>query len=198
LDHARRFLIPFPAVAEGPANLEDTVFSIPCPEKVFQPARRKVLPKSVSMVSCAAGIALAFLAGAATGKLAAPQTSAFAAAQAQPVAQALESPAQPLLAAVLSSSAAVATPRSRRIRFTLNESGKFQRVGPLELRLKKADEKKQTFTLTLQMKNKRVELQGRALAEPIRLHPSGARESEILIQRIEGSQVEGYLRVQAQ
>jgi len=204
LHYARRFLIPFPDAAGPQFDLEDTVYAIPCPEKLFQPARRKLtLPRSVSLYSCAAGIAIAFLTGTAAGRLSSPQ-SGFAAgmpsvgppsAAAQVPQSLLPAVDQPMPAGIASTSPAASTPALRRIRFTLNQSRSFQRVGGLQLRLKKADAKRQTFTLTLQMKDKRVELQDRTLAEPIRVHPAGARESEILIHRIEGNHIEGVMRM---
>ncbi len=199
MNQARRFLIPFPNASEGLSSPEDTVCSVPCPDKLFQPARRKwTLPRTVSLPACAAGIAAAFLSGAILTQLtmvAPPAVEIREKAKEAYVQPPNAAEILPVPAGIVSESPSVTAPKLRRIRFALDESRKFRRVGPLELRLKKADARKQTFTLTLQMKDKRVELRDRNVAEPIRLQPLGGLPSEILVHRIDSDHVEGYLRV---
>jgi hypothetical protein len=198
---ARRYLIPFP---EPPLRFdpEDTVCALPMPERLFQlPRRKPVLPRSVSTPVCAAGIAAAFALGTSVGAMVAERrTPALAAAAAHaPVVQPETSSAPELRLAAPAVAAGSLLQQSivrpQRIRFRLAESKQFQSVGPLRLRLKKADAKRQMYTLTLQVRDKLIELQNRALAEPVRLYTAGAAPREILIQRIEPDYVEGYLRL---
>ena len=206
---ARRHLIPFPSPSElalPPAtsfNPDDTVYAHPRPEHVFRPARRRLaLPAAISSKWCAAGLALSFLAGVSVARLvgfAVEQQSEVAITipahhgTAAPGPLASVDATMPIERAATKTVSPATAARLKKFTFTLRESREFQQVGPFALRLKRADARRQTYTLALQMKDKQVEIRDRALAEPIRLQPAGVGASEIFIRRIEADQVEGIL-----
>lgn len=195
---ARKYLIPFPAPAVKTPSVDDTIYAMPRPEILFQPTLRRFhfpalrIPRQVSLRFCLAGVVAAAVAGMAAGRMtASPPLSAPIYSQA--IARLTTGQAMPVAAVTVFPAPIV---RTQKIPFQLTQEQGFQRVGPFLLKLKKADEKRQTFTLTLQTKDNRVELQDRALAETIRLNPNDQGQSEILVQRIDDNRIEGFMRVQ--
>lgn len=215
---ARKYLIPFPVAPAKSPGIDDTVYAMPRPEFLFEPARPKFnftrinfkrisipkipipsIPRSISRHAWVASIAAAVLLGVVVGRLTArpapyaPITSAAVSRAAAGFNLANLRPSMPIAAVTVFPTPIV---RTRRISFQLSKEQGFQRVGPFLVRLTKADEKRQTFTLTLQTKDGRVDLQDRALAETIRLNPADDRPSEILVNRIDDNRIEGLVKVQ--
>lgn len=195
MNQVRRFLIPFPAAGEEEHfSPDDTVCSRPCAEKLFEPARLKFrLPRTVSLQLCVAGMVAAFLSGASMAQWGPRAEAPVAASQNLPRLRVPTDASPSPAAAILPAAARPATHQPRRIRFTLDESRKFQKVGHLQLRLKKADARRQIFTLALQMDNQHLELRDRNVAEPIRLQTANGRQNEILVHRINSDHVEGSI-----
>lgn len=207
MNAARRYLIPFPVSAAKSPGIDDTVYALPRAEFLFEPTRKfnfkplnvPSIPRTVSRHACVASIAAAVLVGVVVGRStanpapSAPITSAAVSRLAAGHSLANLRPIMPVAAVTVFPTPIV---RTRKIRFHLTQANGFQRVGPFLLKLKKADGKKQTFTLTLQTKDNRVELQDRALAETIRLNPAHQGQSEILVHRIDDHRIAGFMRVQ--
>jgi serine/threonine protein kinase len=79
-------------------------------------------------------------------------------------------------------------------RLDLRESTKFVKVGPLLVRVNKANGKKQVFTLAFSTKEHVVEMKDRTLYEPIRFYDERTRRTlEVVVYRIENGHVSGYL-----
>ncbi|MBI4893885.1 MAG: hypothetical protein HY821_24930 [Acidobacteria bacterium] len=80
--------------------------------------------------------------------------------------------------------------------FTLPKSGGPQRVGDIRLTLKKADVKRNRFTLDVLADDKRVEKKDRTINEPVQFYTSAARTPyEVVINEVRKDQVIGYLAV---
>jgi uncharacterized phage infection (PIP) family protein YhgE len=80
--------------------------------------------------------------------------------------------------------------------FTLPRKGAPQRVGDIQLALKKADVKRNRFTLDVMADDKRLEKKDRSLNEPVQFYTSGARTPyEVVVNEIRKDQVIGYLSV---
>jgi DNA repair exonuclease SbcCD ATPase subunit len=80
--------------------------------------------------------------------------------------------------------------------FTLPKTGGPQRVGDIRLALKKADVKRNRFTLDVMADDKRVEKRDKSINEPVQFYTSGARiPYEVVVNEIRKDQVIGYLSV---
>jgi hypothetical protein len=80
--------------------------------------------------------------------------------------------------------------------FTLPKKGKPQRVGDIQLALKKADLKRNRFTLDVLADDKRVEKKDKNINEPVQFYTGGARlPYEVVVNEIRKDQVIGYLAV---
>jgi TolA-binding protein len=80
--------------------------------------------------------------------------------------------------------------------FTLPKSGGPQRVGDIQLALKRVDTKRSRFTLDVMADDKRVEKKDRTINEPVQFYISGARTPyELVVNEIRKNQVIGYLSV---
>ncbi len=80
--------------------------------------------------------------------------------------------------------------------FTLPKSGGAQRVGDIQLTLKKADVKRNRFTLDVMADDRHVEKKDRTINEPVQFYTSGARTPyEVVVNEIRKDQVIGYLSV---
>ncbi len=80
--------------------------------------------------------------------------------------------------------------------FTLPKTGGPKKVGDIQLALKKADTKRNRFTLDVMADDKRVEKRDRTINEPVQFYTSGARTPyEVVINEIRKDQVIGYLSV---
>jgi serine/threonine protein kinase len=81
-----------------------------------------------------------------------------------------------------------------RYEFSLSEATEFTEVGPISIRLNKADPKRQMYTVTVQVRENRMELRDRALLEPVSFyHDQSRRMLELVVSKIEERNVKGYL-----
>jgi hypothetical protein len=80
--------------------------------------------------------------------------------------------------------------------FTLPRNGGAQKVGDIQLALKKADVKRNKFTLDVMADDKRVEKKDKNLNEPVQFYTAAARTPyEVVVNEIRKDQVIGYLAV---
>ncbi len=80
--------------------------------------------------------------------------------------------------------------------FTLPRNGGAQKVGDIQLALKKADVKRNKFTLDVMTDDKRVEKKDKNLNEPVQFYTAAARTPyEVVVNEIRKDQVIGYLAV---
>jgi uncharacterized phage infection (PIP) family protein YhgE len=82
------------------------------------------------------------------------------------------------------------------IEFTLPKTGGPQKVGDIQLALKKVDTKRNRFTLDVMADDKRVEKKDRTINEPVQFYTSGTRSPyELVVNEIRKDQVVGYLAI---
>jgi len=78
--------------------------------------------------------------------------------------------------------------------FTLSKDGKMQKVGDIELTLRKADTGRNRFTLDVLADDKRVEKKDRTINEPVQFYTSKAHQPyELVVNQVKKNQVLGYL-----
>lgn len=78
--------------------------------------------------------------------------------------------------------------------FTLAKNGKMQKVGDIELTLRKTDTGRNRFTLDVVADDKRVEKKDRTVNEPVQFYTSKARQPyEIVVNQVQKNQIVGYL-----
>ena len=78
--------------------------------------------------------------------------------------------------------------------FTLAKNGKMQKVGDVELMLRKADTGHSRFTLDVMADDKRMEKKDRGINEPVQFYTSKARQPyEIVVNEVQKNKVVGYL-----
>jgi len=78
--------------------------------------------------------------------------------------------------------------------FTINKSKEPRRVGDVAVILKKADPKKNRFTIELVADDKRVEKKDKNLNEPVQFYVSKARQPyELVVNEVKKDQIVGYL-----
>lgn len=78
--------------------------------------------------------------------------------------------------------------------FTLAKDGKMQKVGDIQLMLRKADVGRNRFTLDVLADDKRVEKKDRTVNEPVQFYTQKARQpDEIVVNKVGKNQVTGYL-----
>jgi hypothetical protein len=78
--------------------------------------------------------------------------------------------------------------------FTLPRTGALQRVGDIQLALKRADVKRNRFTLDVMADDKRVEKRDKTINEPVQFYTSGMRAPyEVVVNEVRKDQVIGYL-----
>jgi chromosome segregation ATPase len=78
--------------------------------------------------------------------------------------------------------------------FTLAKNAGMQKVGDIELVLKKADTGRNRFTLDVLADDKRVEKKDRTVNEPVQFYTSRAHQpDEIVVNQVQKNQIVGYL-----
>ena len=78
--------------------------------------------------------------------------------------------------------------------FDITKSQHSQRVGSIDIRLKKASRKRNRYTMELLVDDKKVEKKNRTLLEPVQFYVAGARiPHEIVVSKIQKNRVVGYL-----
>ena len=80
------------------------------------------------------------------------------------------------------------------VEFDLRKVSKRQKVGTLQLELKKTDEKRQKYTLNLIADDKTVEKKDKNVFEPVQFYQQGYRQAtEIVVQQIFKDRITGYV-----
>jgi len=78
--------------------------------------------------------------------------------------------------------------------FTLAKNGKMQKVGDIELMLKKADAGHNRFNLDIMADDKRVEKKDRTVNEPVQFYTAKAHQPyELVVNQVDKNQIKGYL-----
>lgn len=78
--------------------------------------------------------------------------------------------------------------------FQLAKTKQPQRVGEIQLRLKKADAKRSKYTLDVFADDKRIEKKDKTANEPVQFYVAGARQPyEIVVYEVEKGKIVGYL-----
>jgi hypothetical protein len=80
------------------------------------------------------------------------------------------------------------------VEFRLNKTKDMQKVGDVAVILKKADMKKNRYTIELLVDDKRVEKKDKTVNEPVQFLTSRARQPyEIVVNEVKKDQIAGYL-----
>lgn len=80
------------------------------------------------------------------------------------------------------------------VEFDLRKSSKRQKVGTLQLELKKTDVKHQRYTMNLIVDDRTIEKKDKTLFEPVQFYQIGYRQpTEIVVQQIFKNRVTGYV-----
>jgi len=78
--------------------------------------------------------------------------------------------------------------------FTLAKDGKMQKVGDIELLLRKADAGHNRFNLDIMADDRRVEKKDRTVNEPVQFYTSAAKQPyELVVNQVGKNQITGYL-----
>jgi hypothetical protein len=80
--------------------------------------------------------------------------------------------------------------------FTLQKAKSAQRVGPVQLKLDKADQKKSRYTMTVLADDKSIEKKDKTAGEPVQFYVKGSARSapyEIVVFDVGKNQITGYL-----
>jgi hypothetical protein len=80
--------------------------------------------------------------------------------------------------------------------FTVNKSKSPQRVGPVELTLSKADQKRSKYTMTVLADDKSIEKKDKTAGEPVQFYVKGTQRYapyELVVFEVNKNQVTGYL-----
>ncbi|HEY7680775.1 MAG TPA: hypothetical protein VIC04_09690 [Terriglobia bacterium] len=80
------------------------------------------------------------------------------------------------------------------VEFDLRKAAKRQRVGNLQLELKKTDEKRQKYTINLIADDRTIEKKDKTVFEPVQFYRVGDRQAtEIVIQQVFKDRIVGYI-----
>ncbi|MBI4465186.1 MAG: hypothetical protein HY647_10825 [Acidobacteria bacterium] len=80
--------------------------------------------------------------------------------------------------------------------FDLRKTSRRQRIGPLQLELKKTDVKRQKYTLNLVADDKTIEKKDKTVFEPVQFYLEGyAQPTEIVVNQIDKDRIVGYVSV---
>jgi chromosome segregation ATPase len=80
------------------------------------------------------------------------------------------------------------------VEFDLRKANKRQRVGNMQLELKKTDEKRQKYTINLIADDRTIEKKDKTVFEPVQFYRVGERQAtEIVIQQIFKDRIVGYI-----
>ena len=82
------------------------------------------------------------------------------------------------------------------LEFDLRKSSKRQRIGPVQLELRKTDAKRQKYTLNLVADDKAIEKKDKTVFEPVQFYLEGyAQPTEVVVNKIEKDRIVGYISV---
>ena len=80
------------------------------------------------------------------------------------------------------------------VEFDLRKANKRQKVGSLQIQLKKTDEKRQKYTIELVSDDKTIEKKDKTVFEPVQFYQQGYRQpAEIVVQEISKDRIKGYV-----
>ncbi len=78
--------------------------------------------------------------------------------------------------------------------FDLTKTKQPQRVGSIQIKLKRTDAKRNKFTVDIWADDKRIEKKNKTLLEPIQFYVIGSRQPyEIVVNKLERNRISGYL-----
>jgi cell division protein FtsB len=78
--------------------------------------------------------------------------------------------------------------------FNIKKQKEFDRVGPIALRLRNADQKKSRYTITLLADDREIEKKDKTLLEPVQFYMKGKRTvNELVVYEITKDRIIGYL-----
>jgi hypothetical protein len=78
--------------------------------------------------------------------------------------------------------------------FDIKKSKEFDRVGPVAIRLRKADQKRSKYTFRLLADDKEIEKKDKTMLEPVQFYTKGSRSvNEIVVYEISKNRIVGYL-----
>lgn len=78
--------------------------------------------------------------------------------------------------------------------FTLHKSKHLEHVGPIQLRLRKVDQKHYRYTMNVLADDKNIEKKNKDVDEPVQFYVRGARAPyEIVVFKLEKDEAQGYL-----
>ena len=78
--------------------------------------------------------------------------------------------------------------------FDLTRTKQPQRVGSIQIKLRRADQKRNRFTIDVWADDKRIEKKNKTLLEPIQFYVIGSRQPyEIVVNKLERNRIAGYL-----
>lgn len=80
--------------------------------------------------------------------------------------------------------------------FTIQKSKNAQRVGPVQMSLNKADQKKSKYTMTVLVDDKSIEKKDKTAGEPVQFYVKGAARQapyEVVVFDVGKNQISGYL-----
>ena len=78
--------------------------------------------------------------------------------------------------------------------FDLTKTKQPQRVGSIQIKLKRTDQKRNKFTVDIWADDKRIEKKNKTLLEPVQFYVIGSRQPyEIVVNKLERNRIVGYL-----
>jgi len=78
--------------------------------------------------------------------------------------------------------------------FRIRKANQFQKVGNVQLQLKKTDPKRNKYTLELIADDKKVEKKDKNINEPVQFYVAGARQPlELVVNEVVKDQITGYI-----
>jgi hypothetical protein len=80
--------------------------------------------------------------------------------------------------------------------FTIQKAKAAQRVGPVQMKLDKTDQKKSRYTMTVLADDKSIEKKDKTAGEPVQFYVKGSARSapyEIVVFDVAKNQITGYL-----
>ena len=82
------------------------------------------------------------------------------------------------------------------LEFDLRKTSKRQRIGPVQLELRKTDVKRQKYTLNLVADDRTIEKKDKTVFEPVQFYLEGyGQPTEVVVNKIEKDRIVGYISV---
>ena len=78
--------------------------------------------------------------------------------------------------------------------FDLTKTKEPQRVGSIQIKLKRVDQKRNKFTVDIWADDKRIEKKNKTLLEPVQFYVIGSRQPyELVVNKLDKNRIVGYL-----